>query len=193
MELKYFSFLLIFALTACSTPTPPPWVYPFGSASNTFFASKTSLELKELQTRKFNKSGYEVIKAIESDCKDRGGAFFNAGTYASCTFSNLGKTYAFFDYAQKIDFLGIKYKYEITDGSKQFQKYLRTMNIEDYPKDLNLSTIVRMRIYFDARGAGRNINLNSQITDINFYQSQFKKLADALFTNAIELNPQEMN
>lgn len=192
MKLKYFSFLLIIALTACSTP-PPPWVYPFGSASNTFFASKTSLELKILQTRKFNKSFNEVMKAIESDCKDRGGAFFNTTDNAQCNLSNLGNQFAFFDFQKKIYFFGISYKYEITDGSKQLQKFLRTGNIKDYPEDLNLSSIVRMRIYFDTTRLVRNINLNSQITDISFYQYQFRKLADALFTNAIELSPQEMN
>jgi hypothetical protein len=192
MKLKYLSFLLIFALTACATP-PSPWVYPFGSASNTFFASKTSLELKQLQTRKFNKSTNEVHKAIEVDCKDRGGDFFGVGVSARCTFRNLGKTYAFIDYQKNIAFFGITYKYELTDGSKQLQKFILTGDPKDYPKDLNLSTIVRMRMYFDDQGRGRNINTDSQITDISYYQFQFKKLADALFTNAIELSPQEIN
>jgi hypothetical protein len=186
MNIKYLLVPLVWVMVACA-PVTLPWVYPFDPDQlNKFFPSKTATELKTLQIRKFNKPSAKVYEAIKSDCLDRGGQLL---TIDQCIFKDTGRKYAYFDFQSKTDFLYLKYKYELTDGSEGLKKFRLTNNPKDLPKDLNQSTIVRLRVYFDSSSSGQIVK-DRQITDNRFYADQFKRLGDVLFENAIELNPQ---
>ncbi len=152
---------------------------PVGSEN--YFPNTSSISLKVTQTRKFLRPLTEVAKAIENSCKDRN--TLNVSTI-SLTFrgncvlqpeyiSKDTPKYSAIDYLEKRTPLSIRYEYELSGSDDQ--KF----------------TIVRIRAYFDSDRI-KVSEKSRQITNSTFYNDEFRVIADALFVNAIELTPQEV-
>lgn len=132
-----------------------------------FFQELTPLQLKVMQTRKFNKPFLQVASGIKTMCDDSG-AKFQTSDALQCTFP-----------VNKI--------FMIT-GSSNENKYF---TVKYFLEAKGQETIVRIRMYGNDRNFGSPET--AQFTIDSLYHAQFKKIADSLFINAIQLNPQEMN
>lgn len=155
-------------LQACSLPgIHKPYDAPAAD-----FKSASSVELRVLQTRKFNKPIAEVNKAIETNCKDRNGSSIR---YFKCYWPFDG--YYYDDRFRQLIRLTYLVEYDASPDKHSPQE----------------STIVRIRIYF-VKGERQSVRMlnEPQVTNPAYYQREFKDLADALFVSAIELNPTEM-
>jgi hypothetical protein len=138
---------------------------------NEEFKKVSAIELRSIQTRKFNKSFDEVEAGIVTNCKDKNG---NGSSSTSCTWPFNG--YYFDRNSRKLERLTYRVEYEVTPDKQS-------------PRN---STLVRMRIYFIQSSTGFRSNNEPQVTNPAYYQREFKDLADTLFVSAIELTPVEM-
>jgi hypothetical protein len=164
-----FGASLAIALQACSLPT----IHKPYDAPAADFKRVTPIELRVLQTRKFNKPIAEVNKAIETNCKDKNGS---GGRFLKCYWWPF-EGYYYDDRFRKLIRLTYLVEYDASPDKHS-------------PQD---STIVRMRIYF-IKGERQGVRIlnEPQVTNPAYYQREFKDLADALFVSAIELTPTEM-
>ncbi len=153
-------------------------------------AELSPLELKSMQTRKFSKPPAEVLEAIKVSGEDNDGTCHTElsellvrGVQKSievfCMYAKAPKS----DPVSKIPIIGTlrAMKDIITQNSDTgmgmgmgMVKYQVTMTNKN-------ETIVRMRIQ-----AQDNM---TAITKPEIYASEFKRIADALFVQAIEINP----
>ncbi len=137
----------------------------------TDFPKVTAIELRTIQTRKFNKPLNEVAQGIVTNCKDKDG---NGRTYTACAWWPY-EGYYFNRTLREFEKLSYRVEYELTPD-----KVSPTSQ-----------TIVRMRIYFPKSKSGYRSD-EPQVTNAGYYQREFKDLADTLFISAIELTPAEM-
>lgn len=135
--------------------------------NKSFFQELTPLQLKVMQTRKFNKPFSQVAAGIKTMCDDSSAKFQVTDTL-QCTFP-----------VNKI--------FMITGSPNKNNHFIVKYFLETKGQD----TIVRIRMYGTFRNFGSPET--AQFTNDSLYQAQFKKIADSLFINAIPLNPQEMN
>ncbi len=153
-------------------------------ASTSQAAEMTPLELKAMQTRKFSKSAAEVLEAIKVSGEDNDGScqtemseLLDRGIQKSvevfCMYSKVPKPdpYAMLPIVGTIRALKELSAQESEIGMVKYQVSVSK----------NKETIVRMRIY------GRDGQ--SAITAPEIYSQEFKRIADALFIQAIEINP----
>ena len=135
--------------------------------NKSFFPDLAPLQLKAMQTRKFNKPFSEVAPGIKTMCDDSG-AIFRLTDALQCTFP-------------------VNRIFVITGSPKKNNYFIVKYFLENKGQE----TIVRIRMY------GGDIAVGSpktpQFTIDSLYQAQFKKIADSFFINAIPLNSQEMN
>jgi len=163
---KLFLLLsLVLLLQACAS------VYRPYSTPSVDFKKTTPLELRMMQTRKFNKPIHVVEAEIKTNCKDKNGK--RSGS-SECSWPFDG--YYFDPHSRKLERLVYLVEYEVSPDKQS-------------PRD---STLVRMRIYFIKSSTGFRVNNEPQVTNQAYYQREFKDLADALFVSAIELTPIEM-
>jgi hypothetical protein len=158
-------FILLSALQACTS------VYQPYDAPERDFPEVSAIELRSIQTRKFNKPLSEVAQGIITNCKDKNG---NGRLYTSCVWPFEGYYYS--TSLRKLDRLSYRVEYELS---------------QDKQSPTN-QTIVRMRIYFIKSSSGYRGNNEPQVTNVKYYQREFKDIADTLFVSAIELAPIEM-
>jgi hypothetical protein len=132
-----------------------------------FFPEVTQLQLKAMQTRKFNKPLSEVVTGIKAMCGDSNGKWRGTGDGFACSFP-VNRIFMFSGSDSKNNYFFVKYS----------------------PESKGADTILRIRMF----GSHKNIGGEdtSQFTIDSLYQAQFKKIADSLFVNAIPLNPQEI-
>ena len=131
-----------------------------------FFRNLTPLQLNVMQTRKFNKPFMEVANGISTMCKDSGGSFTTSDAL-DCNFP-VNRIFMFSGSDSKNNHFHVKYFLEAKEQA----------------------TIVRIRMYGSNSFIGKD---TPQFAIDSLYQAQFKKVADALFVQAIPFNPQEMN
>lgn len=154
------------------TPTQKRWGF---YKKDDFFPAKTSLELRSMQTRKFAVSYLpKFYNAFKTDCVDSDGRFSQTIDGIECVY----KTNMVFSFSgdggKDYNWLVVRYSPEL-DSTRNF------------PKN---HVIVRLRIYASTTNYGSPES--PQFTLPVYYQTQFSRMADALFVNAIELTPQEM-
>ena len=145
-----------------------------------YFPETSPIKLKVIQTRRFSKPFIEVAKAIETSCKDRNElskSYISNLLKGECVFppeykSKYTPKYSAFNFLNEATPLSLKYEYEISTDDKKF-------------------TVVRIRAYFSAYGI-KDSEKSRQITNPTFYNNEFKLIADSLFVNAVELNPDEI-
>lgn len=149
-----------------------------------FSAEMSPLQLKAMQTRKFSKPAGEVLEAIKVSGEDNDGTchtemseLLEKGIQKSievfCMYSKLPKPdpYAMVPIIGTLRALKDLNAQESELGMVKYQVSVSK----------NSETIVRMRIY------GRDGQ--TPITKPEIYSQEFKLIADALFIQAIEINP----
>lgn len=187
--LRYWLITSVITLVACAPvdyASLTSWVYEPTTEYNpqgaqTYFPATTPINLKVIQTRKFAKPLIDVAEAIDISCKDRNAinkSLIKATARGNCIFppeykSKYTPKYSATDYLGKSTPLSLKYEYELI------------------PSDDKKYTIVRIRAYFHSYGI-KDSETSKQITNPKFYSEEFKTIADSLFVNAIEINPQEV-
>lgn len=152
--------------------------------SNSFAAEMTPIQLKALQTRKFTKPASEVLEAIKVSGEDNDGTchtelseLLEKGIQKSvevfCMFTKLPKP----DPYARVPIIGT------IRALKDLNAQESELGMVKYQVSVakNKDTIVRMRIY------GRDGQ--TPITKPEIYSEEFKRIADALFIQAIEINP----
>lgn len=173
------------------------------------FPEVSRVELKAIQTRKFNKSPKEVFSAIKSLCADKSGLFSGALP----VYKGIGKPLGSNKKTNVSNDEEVKYSEYERVGDSPLNCIRKTglgggqFRISNSPEEryrfavlgYELSwnpadakeTIVRMRIRwsrFNMIGGGTS----EQTTAATFYQTNFKELADGMFIDAIQLTPAEM-
>ena len=142
------------------------------SMSFCFAQDVTPLQLKVMQSRKFNKNLEELMDALKTNMEDSGGSCYEMSpTKFDCMFQKGMKGFSAVDL---IPIYGMMSR--LSDGDKTVSKV--SMDID--PRDVKNGITVRMRLY-----TGRT--MDKQVTDTQTYSKKFKEIADTLFTNAIPL------
>ena len=136
--------------------------------NNLFFPELTPLQLKAMQTRKFNKPVAQVARGIKTMCDDSGARYGISIDALQCTFP-------------------VNRIFLITGSTNKNNHFI----VKYFLEDAGYNTILRIRMYGTFRNFGSPET--AQFTIDSLYQAQFNKIADSLFINAIPLNPQEMN
>lgn len=165
--------------------------------------SATPLELRMMQTRKFDKPPREIVDAIKTNCEDYGGTAHLTMPWNVPDFQQSGnvksKKQTVVNRDQNLDgqgFCQLPMKTDATAGGKAFIPYIggliamaelneamksaSQMKYEVKTDNKMTYTIVRMRIY--------SMN-QEQMTDSKVYSEWFAKIGDAVHIQAIELNP----
>lgn len=183
---------------------------------NEFFPEVSRIELRAMQTRKFNKTPSEVFSAIKSLCADKNGDF--SGMFP--TYKGVGKVIGETKTPIGPNAYSSEYKYEsyvkdevssrlpitcsrptglgegafsLNDKSGIYKFANVTYDLDWNPNNIS-ETFVRLRITW-SEDVRRGVSIGSttkQTTNPIFYQSNFKELADGLFIDAIQLTPAEM-
>lgn len=146
---------------------------------NTFFKVTSPIELRSIQSRKINKTVSQINLAMNTSCRDRSGQGQFLGLNGNCVLpvemkSEYTSRYIGTDYLDRDIPLSISFRYEMTPSQDQ------------------KSTVIRIRGTFFAYGLKREQE-NRQITFAPIYREEFKKIAEALFIEATELSPEDMN
>jgi hypothetical protein len=167
-------------------------------SSNLFAQEVSQIQLRVMQTRKFLKPIGEVAAAIKLNGDDDGAQCSGSGAFMMSQYKIPGMKVdntGVFNCRNKIANQGNPYQSRANQdivslfkaiGSAVNQQSgdieVATSKFELSANAQNTETTVRMRLYDRS---------NEQIKVDAPYAKEFKKLADGLFVQAIELNPQE--
>jgi len=175
------------------------------------FPEVTRIQLRAMQTRTFKKTPSEVFAAITSLCRDSNGQM----TGMLPMYKGVGKVIGETRTPLSANAYTSVYKYERYEkdavsaslaptcyratglgggefsikGQPGIYKGVQVMHELDWDPNEPTAVVVRMRISWATYVVGPP---SKQTTNAAFYQRAFKDLADGLFIDAIELNPQAM-
>jgi hypothetical protein len=140
-----------------------------------FAQDVTPLQLKVMQSRKFNKSLQELSEAVKTNMEDSGGSCYpKSVNQYECRFMKGIKGLS------GTDFIPIFGTLSRMSDMEKAEKEISRVTFEVDTKDMENGITVRMRMY-----SGRMAD--KQITDPQIYSKKYKEIADTLFTNAIPL------
>lgn len=183
---------------------------------NEIFPEVSRVELRAMQTRKFNKTPNEIFSAIKSLCADKNGVFSGmlpvyrgSGKITGETRTPIGPNaysieykYEKYEKDERFNLIPITCSRPTTLGGGAFSlndkpgiyKFANISYELDWNPNNNVETYVRIRINWseDAHRGVRMGATTNQTTNPIFYQGNFKELADGLFIDAIQLTPAEM-
>ena len=144
----------------------------------------TAIALRTMQTRQFSKPANEVVNAINADCID------NDGTGSVQPIRKIGTTSMGGQgmCAMKIkmpetsllSFIPIVGSVKAMADSDSMMKSISRISYDVKESSDGKTAIVRMRAY-----TAKNV----QVNDPALYAERFKLLGDAIFTEAIAINP----
>ena len=144
-------------------------------------SSVTPIQLKVLQTRKFSKSPEEVVEAISTNCEDLGGT---AQVAAPQSRNSSGKGICLMQQKSRgispLNFVPIIGSIAALSDLNKMYKNIGQIKYEVRTNADRSETTVRIRMYSLQEG---------QVTDPEVYSTHFKKIADSLFIQAIEIDP----
>ena len=183
---------------------------------NEIFPEVSRIELRAMQTRKFNKTPNEIFSAIKSLCADKNGVFSGmlpvykgSGKIIGETRTPIGPNaysseykYEKYEKDERFNLIPITCSRPTGLGGGSFSlndkpgiyKFANVTYELDWNPNNNVETFVRLRINW-SEDAHRGVSIGSstkQTTNPIFYQGEFKMLADGLFVDAIQLTPAEM-
>ena len=188
--------------------TPPSSLDGAQNNASTDGPQKSMLEIKIMQTRAFERNPTEIVDGIKEFWANKGGNCSGfAPRYAPTNIQAVAPNPPKGsknpeDYQGKYSYDSLSGKSEIVcsisnDGSGKSAVVKYELVLESIPFDGKLLTTTTINAARPAKKAivrARYYGNNGQTLVLNeeLYASHFKSLADALFVNAIALNPQEM-
>jgi hypothetical protein len=182
MFIKFRIVFIFFMITVggCAVPVTQP-------------ASKaTPLQLRVIQTRIFEKPANEVVAAIKEFCEDAGGGgAFNAPLVIDGTTISAFDSYCHIrGGSTKEQTAGEKFFDTLVGSTAQTMKErmdakfdYQQMKFEIKPK--GNKTVVRMRLH----RINPVTSTHDQIENAEVYSKWFKRIGDALYVSAIQIDP----
>jgi len=145
------------------------------NSSIAFSQDVTPLQLKVMQSRKFNKSIDELFEAVKTNMEDSGGTCYEKGkNQFECRFMKGFRGMSGTDFIPIVGFLT-----RLSDEDK-IAKEISKVSFDSDTKDVANGITIRIRMY-----SGRMAD--KQISNPEIYSKKFKEIADTLYTNAIPL------
>ena len=179
-----------------------PFALPGCLATGGSGSTATPVQLRVMQTRKFEKPPREVVDAIKTNCEDLGGT---ASVYAPMNTADQSTTGNIKGKQQEVvnkdlssngqgmcqlgnqlpqtsaaSFIPYVGGFIAMANLNEAMKNASRMSYEIKTNPKMTETTVRMRIYTMQQ---------EQMTDPKIYSEYFKKIGDAIFVQAIEINP----